>query len=67
MTPPQLPEPDPHAVPVATLGYFVVRVRRASTAEAGQISGIVERIGSGEKRQFASSEELGRVVEEWSR
>ncbi|MEP6573167.1 MAG: hypothetical protein ABJD11_10750 [Gemmatimonadota bacterium] len=48
-------------------GYFVVRVRRTSGTLAGEVSGVVERLGSGEKREFQSSQELARVVEEWSR
>jgi hypothetical protein len=44
--------------------YFMIRVRRS---EATPFSAVVERIGTGEKREVASSEQLARVMEEWSK
>ena len=46
--------------------YFVVRVRRTPGAGIGEVTGFVERLGTGEKREFRSSAELAQVVEEWS-
>jgi hypothetical protein len=48
------------------LGYFIVRVRSA-THGSGEFAGLVERLATGEKRAFRTSDELARVVEEWSR
>ncbi len=58
MTPPQPPDTLP--------GYFVVRARRLPGAALGEVSGVVERLGSGERREFRSSAELARVVAEWT-
>jgi hypothetical protein len=49
------------------LGYFVVRVRRLPGMAVGECSGLVERLATGEKREFRSKEELAQVVAEWSR
>jgi hypothetical protein len=49
------------------LGYFIVRVRGPATLGAGDCAGVVERLSTGEKRVFRTSDELARVVEEWSR
>jgi hypothetical protein len=51
--------------PSPGLGYFLVRVRRTPDTP-GELSGLVERLGSGEKRPFRTGEELARVVAEWS-
>lgn len=48
------------------LSYFVVRVRRLPGTALGDVSGVVERLGTGEKRPFVSSAELNRIIEEWS-
>ena len=44
--------------------YFMVRVRR-SDAEPGQVTGHVERLGTGEKRGFGSGRDLARLVATW--
>lgn len=41
--------------------YYMIRVRRPSSEEAGT-SGLVERLDTGEKWQFATTEELLRLV-----
>ena len=56
------PDAGPHR-----LGYFIVRVRRTVTPGEGEFTGLVELLGTGEKREFRTSAELARVVEEWSR
>lgn len=47
-------------------GYFIVRVRRMSGTALGDVSGVVERLGTGEKREFRSSSELAQVVADWA-
>ena len=72
MSTPQQPDPlSPLSPPPAGggpggSGYFIVRVRRISGASAGEVSGVVERLGTGEKREFRSSAELAQVVTEWA-
>jgi hypothetical protein len=65
MSSPQPPDPlHPAGSPLGS-GYFIVRVRRISGAAFGDVSGVVERLGTGEKREFRSSSELAQVVAEW--
>ncbi len=45
--------------------YFVIRLRR-SAAEPGVIAGLVERLGSGEKRAFTTAEHLVALVAGWT-
>lgn len=43
--------------------YFRIRIGRAEGGQApGALSGVVERIGTGEKRSFASGDELIRFM-----
>jgi hypothetical protein len=43
--------------------YFMIRVRRVEPdVPEGGLSGMVERLGTGEKWRFGSGEELLRVV-----
>jgi hypothetical protein len=56
---------QPAEAATGTFGYFLVRVRRA-VADGGDCTGIIERIGTGEKREFRDAVELARLVEEWS-
>jgi hypothetical protein len=65
MTTPQLPT-ETVANPAAGLGYFIVRVRRLPGTAIGEVTGVVERLGTGEKRPFRNSAELAQVVAEWS-
>jgi len=44
--------------------YYMVRVRRTAE-QPGQVSGQVERLGTGEKRGFASGEQLAGLVAAW--
>lgn len=44
--------------------YYMVRVRRTDD-DPGQVTGQVERLGTGEKRGFASGEQLARLVALW--
>jgi hypothetical protein len=65
----QSPDPDPQLLAAAAeerVGYFMVRIRRLPTDPPGEVTGVVERLGSGEKRTFRTSSELARVVDDWS-
>jgi len=43
--------------------YFMVRVRRTAAGKHdGSLAGVAERLGTGEKWTFESSDELVRVV-----
>lgn len=44
--------------------YYMVRVRR-SGSDPQQVTGHVERLGTGEKRGFGSGEDLIRLVASW--
>ena len=67
MTDPQPPATETVCATRSGLGYFVVRVRRLPGMPIGECSGLVERLATGEKREFRSSGELAAVVAEWSR
>jgi len=41
--------------------YFMVRITR-SPSEPGRVAGLVERLGSGEKRSFDTGEQLAQLV-----
>ena len=41
--------------------YFMVRVTR-SAREPGRVAGLIERLGSGEKRSFDTGEQLAQLV-----
>lgn len=47
------------------LGYFVLRVRRAAQGSE-ELTGVVERLGTGEKRAFRGAAELADLIEQWS-
>ena len=44
--------------------YFMVRLTR-SAREPERVAGLVERLGSGEKRSFDTGEQLVRLVGGW--
>lgn len=48
-------------------GYFMVRAGMAPGPGPWRVTGVVERLGTGEKRAFASALELASMIEEWSR
>jgi hypothetical protein len=66
MTPSQPSGIQTPAAGSPALGYFIVRVRRLPGTAIGDVTGVVERLGTGEKRLFQSSAELAQVVAEWS-
>ena len=45
--------------------YFVIRVSR-SAAHPQRVAGLVERLGSGEKRVFETAEHLAALVSGWT-
>jgi hypothetical protein len=45
--------------------YFMVRIRRPAELPDATLSGLVEQLATGEKRNFASAEELIRIVGSW--
>jgi hypothetical protein len=53
------------AEPVSGFDYFVVRLSRSGNPPS-RVSGLVERLGSGEKRWFETGEHLLRLVTLWS-
>jgi hypothetical protein len=67
------PEPCNAEQPVVEFQYFMVRVRRATEVDAADrvsptsiaLSGVVERLNSGEKRAFATANELLQLVTTW--
>jgi hypothetical protein len=44
--------------------YFLIRVTR-SDKDPGRLAGLVERLGSGEKRSFETGDQLLRMVGGW--
>ena len=49
--------------------YFMLRLRvgpEPATTSAHIVAGVVERLGSGERRDFSSAEELMRVMSTWT-
>jgi len=61
---------EDHEEPSVEFRYYMIRVQAPRTEHdpevAPALSGIVERIGSGEKRQFSDAAELVRHVAGWS-
>ena len=53
-----------HAAPVPSFDYFMLRLGR-SPAEPDRLFGVIERLGSGEKRRFDSGEQLMGLVQGW--
>jgi len=53
---------------VDEFAYFMIRVRRKAGkgAEGSPLTGVIERLGSGEKYAFENAKELVRLVNTWS-
>lgn len=49
---------------VPVFDYFMVRVTR--TADEEPLAGLVERLGTGEKRSFSTGQQLLGLVAAWS-
>ena len=50
---------------VPTFEYFVVRLKRTDS-NPNRITGLVERLGSGEKQAFDTAEHLARLISTWT-
>jgi hypothetical protein len=57
-------EPDVENGKPERFDYFMVRLSR-SAAEPDRLAGLIERLGSGEKRSFETGEQLVRLVGAW--
>jgi len=51
--------------PIPTFDYFVVRLNRTDP-NPNRIAGLVERLGSGEKKPFDTAEHLTRLISSWT-
>ena len=50
--------------PIPTYDYFVVRLNRTDP-KPDRITGLIERLGSGEKHPFETAEHLARLISGW--
>lgn len=50
--------------PIPTFDYFVVRLNRSDPSPS-RMTGLVERLGSGEKHAFDTAEHLVRLLSGW--
>jgi hypothetical protein len=60
-----MPNQSDELEPTLAFQYFVLRLSR-SGVEPNRVSGLIERLGSGEKRWFSTGEHLLRLVAAWS-
>jgi hypothetical protein len=58
------PEGAARTMTTDSFEYYMVRIRRFA-GEPGQLSGQVERLGTGEKWGFGSGPDLVRLVANW--
>ena len=58
------PPDDDHGTTSERFEYFMIRVTR-SDQDPDRVSGLVERLGSGEKRSFQTGDQLLRMVGGW--
>ena len=63
-------EPDASTAPAPSdadrFGYFMLRTHSARLEGRLVVQTVLENLGTGEKRAFDSSEELGRFLDEWA-
>ncbi len=57
-------EPDGEDVTPERFEYFMIRLTRSDRAP-DRVAGLVERLGSGEKRSFESGDQLLQMVGGW--
>ena len=48
-----------------THGYFVIQVRAARGPIGMELTGVLENLGTGEKRFFEGGEALAKLIHEW--
>ncbi|HWN19851.1 MAG TPA: hypothetical protein VNO19_13135 [Gemmatimonadales bacterium] len=58
------PPDEDHGTTSERFEYFMIRVTR-SDQDPDRVSGLVERLGSGEKRSFQTGDQLLRMVGGW--
>lgn len=46
-------------------GYFVLQARATRNPEGIEITGILENLGTGEKRSFEGADALARLLDAW--
>jgi hypothetical protein len=51
--------------PIPAFDYFVVRLNRTDRS-SNRFTGLVERLGSGEKQPFDTAEHLARLISTWT-
>lgn len=51
--------------PIPSFDYFVIRLDR-TVPHPDRVTGLVERLGSGEKRAFDTAEHLTRLISMWT-
>lgn len=62
------PVPGPEAGSMslaASVAHFMIRVTLPDDPGGAEVSGLVERLGTGEKQPFATGAELLRLVAAW--
>lgn len=52
--------------PGAPCAYYMVRITRPAAEAPAPMSGLVERLGTGEKQSFGSIDELMRLITDWN-
>ena len=55
---------DPAVLDAPSFAYFMIRLGR-SPGEPARLFGVIERLGSGEKRRFDTGEQLVGLVQGW--
>lgn len=58
------PPDEDHGTTSERFEYFMIRVTR-SDKDPERVAGLVERLGSGEKRSFESGDQLLQMVGRW--
>lgn len=61
-----MPVPHESSSPTARFGYFVVQTQVVQDATGVALSGVLEDLGTGEKRAFSGGDGLARLVAEWA-
>ena len=47
-------------------GYFVLKLRLAPTGDTPGCAGMIERLGTADRRNFETAEELVRLLSAWA-
>ena len=57
---------EPAPSPTARFGYFVVQTQVVHDGAGVALSGVLEDLGTGEKRAFSGGDGLARLLAEWA-